>query len=120
VGMPPPLAAASLAALRCMRDEPQRVVTLRERGALFLELARAAGIDTGFSAGVAVIPAIIGSSTRATRISAGLLQRGINVSPILYPAVPEKLARLRFFISCEHTEADIREAVGALAAELNG
>jgi 8-amino-7-oxononanoate synthase len=40
------------------------------------------------------------------------------VLPILYPAVPEKLARLRFFISCEHTEQDIREVVAALAAEL--
>jgi 7-keto-8-aminopelargonate synthetase-like enzyme len=32
--------------------------------------------------------------------------------------VPEKLARLRFFMSCEHSEADIRTAVGRLAAEL--
>jgi 8-amino-7-oxononanoate synthase len=32
--------------------------------------------------------------------------------------VPEKLARLRFFMSCEHSEADIREAVAALASEL--
>jgi 7-keto-8-aminopelargonate synthetase-like enzyme len=37
---------------------------------------------------------------------------------LLYPAVPEKLARLRFFMSCEHSEADIRTAVSTLAAEL--
>jgi 8-amino-7-oxononanoate synthase len=119
VGMPPPVAAACVAALQCLRDEPSRVATLHERARLFLSLARAAGIDTGSSAGLAVIPAIVGSSTRAARISAALLQRGINVQPILYPAVPEKLARLRFFISCEHSEADIREAVNALSAEVN-
>ena len=119
VGMPPPVAAASLAALRCLRREPQRVATLRERGALFLQLASASGIDTGFSTGLAVIPAIVGSSTRAARVSQALLQRRINVAPILYPAVPEKLARLRFFICCEHSESDIREAVSALTAELN-
>jgi 8-amino-7-oxononanoate synthase len=118
VGMPPPVAAASLAALQCLRQEPWRVAALCDRGALFLELARAAGIDTGSSAGLAVIPCIVGSSTRAARLSAALFERGINVQPILYPAVPEKLARLRFFMSCEHSEADIHETVGALAAEL--
>ncbi|MFI4890479.1 MAG: aminotransferase class I/II-fold pyridoxal phosphate-dependent enzyme [Steroidobacterales bacterium] len=118
VGMPPPVAAASLAALQTMQREPERIATLRERGALFLQLARAAGIDTGGSAGISVIPAIVGGSLRAARVSAALFERGINVQPILYPAVPEKLARLRFFISCEHSEADIRDAVAALHAEL--
>jgi 8-amino-7-oxononanoate synthase len=118
VGMAPPLAAASLAALEYMRSDPSRVATLRARGALFLRLAREAAVDTGTSAGISVIPAIVGSSTRAARLSAALFERGINVQPILYPAVPEKLARLRFFMSCEHTEADIRTAVGTLAAEL--
>ncbi len=118
VGMSPPVAAASLAALQTMIREPQRVTTLAARGGLFLELARAAGIDTGGSAGISVIPAIIGSSLRAAKISAALFERGLNVQPILYPAVPEKLARLRFFISCEHNEADIRTAVSTLSALL--
>ena len=118
VGMAPPLAAASLAALEHLRRDPDRVTTLHARGALFLGLAREAGINTGTSAGISVIPAIVGSSTRAARISAALFERGINVQPILYPAVPEKLARLRFFMCSEHSEADIRTAVGALAAEL--
>ncbi len=118
VGMAPPVAGACLAALECLRREPGRVATLRERGALFLELALASGVDIGTSAGLAVIPAIVGSSMRAARVSAALFERGINVQPILYPAVPEKLARLRFFMSYEHSEADIREAVGALAEEL--
>jgi 8-amino-7-oxononanoate synthase len=118
VGMAPPLAAASLAALQQMRAEPERVATLQARGALFLERARQAGIDTGTSAGISVIPAIVGSSMRAARLSQALFERGINAQPILYPAVPEKMARLRFFMSSEHSESDIREAVGAVAAEL--
>jgi 8-amino-7-oxononanoate synthase len=119
VGMSPPVAAASLAALEMMHKEPARVARLHDRGALFLELARAAGIETGTSAGISVIPAIVGGSLRAARVSAAMFERGINVQPILYPAVPEKLARLRFFMSCEHSEADIREAVSALRAELD-
>lgn len=118
VGMPPPVAAASLAALRCLKKEPQRVAQLVERGRQFLQEAKAAGIDTGGSAGLAVIPANVGSSLAAARLSAALFDRGINVQPILYPAVPEKSARLRFFISCQHTPAQIRDTVAALAQEI--
>ena len=116
VGLAPPLAAASLAALRIMLREPQRVTALQTRGRSFLERARQAGIDTGTSAGLAVVPAITGSSLKAARISTALLEQGINVQPILYPAVPEQAARLRFFISCEHTEEQLQHAVTAFSA----
>ncbi|MEQ1765925.1 MAG: aminotransferase class I/II-fold pyridoxal phosphate-dependent enzyme, partial [Methylotenera sp.] len=118
VGMSPPLAAASLAALKCMQQEPERVTVLQERGQFFLEQAKVVGIDTGTSTGLAVIPAITGSSIRAARLSAALFERGINVQPILYPAVPEKSARLRFFVSCQHTEAQIQQTVQATAEEI--
>ncbi|HTY49252.1 MAG TPA: aminotransferase class I/II-fold pyridoxal phosphate-dependent enzyme [Steroidobacteraceae bacterium] len=118
VGMAPPLAAASLAALEHLRGHPELPQRLRERGALFLQLTRAAGIDTGPSAGISVIPVVVGSSIRAARLSEALFERGINVQPILYPAVPEKQARLRFFMCCEHTEQDVRVAVEAVAREL--
>lgn len=117
VGMSPPLAAASLAALKIMLEQPDRVTTLQQRGQFFLEQARAGGIDTGTSTGLAVIPAIIGSSIKTARLSTALFERGINVQPILYPAVPEKSARLRFFVSCEHTEAQILETIAAVVEE---
>jgi 8-amino-7-oxononanoate synthase len=117
VGMAPPLAAASLAALERMLAEPERVRALQARGRFFLEEARRAGIDTGTSMGHAVVPAITGSSVRAARLSHALFARGINVQPILHPAVPEKGARLRFFLSCEHSEGQLREAVRVLAEE---
>lgn len=114
VGMPPSVAAASLAALRRMKELPERVAALQARGKFFLEQAKAAGIDTGTSTGLAVVPAIMGSSLKATRVSAALFKQGINVQPILYPAVPEKSARLRFFISCMHTEGQIAETTSLL------
>src|SRR3546814_19591562 len=43
VGMPPSVAAASLAALQRLQDLPERVATLQARGKRFLELAQAAG-----------------------------------------------------------------------------
>jgi 8-amino-7-oxononanoate synthase len=118
VGMSPPLAAASLAALQCLAEEQQRVVDLQERGKHFLQLAKAAGVNTGTSSGLAIVPAIIGSSINAARLSSALIGRGINVQPILYPAVPEKSARLRFFISCRHTKHEIEHTVNTLVEEI--
>lgn len=118
VGMSPPLAAASKAALDCMLAEPWRVAALHARGREFLRLAREAGIDTGTSEGYSIVPAITGSSVRAGRLSQALFERGLNVQPILYPAVPENSARLRFFLSAAHTEEQIRGAVRALTAEI--
>lgn len=120
VGIAPSLAAASLEALRIMLEEPERVERLRERAKHFLALARDNGIDTGLAQGHAVIPAIIGSSLKAAKISNQLFERGINVLPIIYPAVEERAARLRFFISGLHVESQIQSAVEALSGILSG
>jgi len=117
VGMPPPVAAASLAALECMLAEPWRVAALQAGGREFLRQAREAGIDTGTSQGFAIIPAVTGSSVRAGRLSQAMYERGINVQPILPPAVPENGARLRFFLSTQHTVEQITGAVRTFAAE---
>ena len=117
VGMSPPLAAAALAALRYMDTHPERVSRLQANGRLFFDLAKNAGIDTGTSTGLAIVPAITGSSLRAARLADALFRHGVNVQPIIYPAVPEKAARLRFFISCEHGEDQLRHTVALLAKE---
>jgi 7-keto-8-aminopelargonate synthetase-like enzyme len=118
VGMPPPAAAAALAALRLLHAEPQRSQALQTRGRQFLEMARSLGVDTGLSIGLSVIPAITHSSLKAVRLSEALFRRKINVQPIVYPAVQERAARLRFFISSEHTEAQIHATVEAVAEEM--
>lgn len=118
VGMPPPAAAAALAALRLLHAEPQRSQTLQARGRQFLEMARSLGIDTGLSVGLSVIPAITYSSLKAVRLSEALFRRKINVQPIVYPAVQERAARLRFFISSEHTEVQIHATVEAVSEEI--
>ncbi len=117
VGMPPQVAAPALAALHIFKQEPERVQRLQALSQYFLNKAKALGIDTGHSQGVAIIAAITGSSLSAVRMSEALFQKGINVQPILYPAVPEKSARLRFFISCGHTEEQIDQTLQAYCEE---
>jgi 8-amino-7-oxononanoate synthase len=117
VGMAPPAAAAALAALQVLRREPERVRRLNNRAALFLQLARQGGLDVGGCIGASIVPIITGSSIRAGRLAQAMFERGINVQPILYPAVPERAARLRFFLTADHTEQQIRETVAILLEE---
>jgi 8-amino-7-oxononanoate synthase len=119
VGLSPPLAGASLAALELMQCEPDRVARLQANARLFRETAQNRGLDTGFGQGHAVMPVMIGDSLKAAKLSERLLQRGLNALPIIYPAVPMQSARLRFFISAEHTEAQIVSAVEVTKDELD-
>jgi hypothetical protein len=52
------------------------------------------------------------------QLSNELLDDGVNALPIIHPAVPEGQARLRFFITCNHTDDQIRHAVEATARRL--
>jgi 8-amino-7-oxononanoate synthase len=111
VGIPPSNAAAALAALRKLVAEPERVATLHQRAAYFLRRCRAEGLDTGASAGTPVIPVIVGDSLRAAKLSAMLLTAGVNVQPMVAPAVPNERARLRFFVASTHTEDELETTV---------
>jgi 8-amino-7-oxononanoate synthase len=93
---------------------------VQANGKLFLSLARAAGMDTSTSEGYAVVSVIVGDLVYAGRMANRLLSRGLNVLPIIYPAVAIKAARLRFFLTSEHTHAQIHEAVRITREELNG
>jgi 8-amino-7-oxononanoate synthase len=120
VGMAPPAAAAALAALELLQEEPDRVRRVNDRAGLFLRLAREGGLDVGGSIGAAIVPVITGSTIRAARLAEAMFRRGINVQPILYPAVPERAARLRFFLTAEHSEELIRDTVRILLEESRG
>jgi 8-amino-7-oxononanoate synthase len=119
VGLSPPLTAAAIASLEVLKAEPERVARMQTNGKLFLSLARAAGMDTSTSEGYAVVSVIVGDLVNAGRMADRLLARGLNVLPIIYPAVPIKAARLRFFLTSEHTPAQIREAVRTMREELD-
>jgi 8-amino-7-oxononanoate synthase/acyl carrier protein len=118
VGISPANAAAALAAIRLLTGEPERVASLRERARLFLALARSRGLNTGLSHDSPIVPVILGDSLHCLRLSQAMFDRGINVQPILYPAVEERAARLRFFITASHTEEQIRHSIDVTAEEV--
>ena len=118
VGMSPSNTAAAIASIRVLRNEPQRATTLQARAKLFLTLAQEKGLNTGMSQDSPVIPIIVGDSLKSIQLSQNLFDRGINVPFMIYPSVPQNGARLRFFITCNHTEEQIRLTIDILHEEL--
>lgn len=115
VGISAPVAAAAAAAVQAMLAEPERVARLRANGVRFRDRAAAAGLDIGLTQGYAVTPVIIGDSPRAVVAADRIFQRGVNALPIIFPAVPEQQARIRFFLTADHTAEQIDRAVDVTA-----
>jgi len=84
---------------------------------MFRRLAQAEGIEMISHEGP-IIPVIIGDSYKCMMLAERLLEAGIHVQPIVYPAVSVAGARLRFFMTVDHTEEHIRKSVDVLATEL--
>ena len=115
VGLSPPNTAAALAAIRTLKENPQRVTRLKEAARLFLTEAKKRGLNTGNSHETPVVPVITGNSLHALQLSRRMIEAGVNVQPILYPAVEESAARLRFFINSTHSNQQILFAVDKCA-----
>ncbi|MBQ6588356.1 MAG: aminotransferase class I/II-fold pyridoxal phosphate-dependent enzyme [Butyrivibrio sp.] len=120
VGISPSNAAAALEALNILKKSPELVDKLEQNSRFFLNAMREKGLDTGLAQGTAVVPCIIKDSNKCMEISQKLYKKGINVMPIVYPAVSEEEARLRFFISSEHTQEEMKYTVDILARLLKG
>lgn len=110
---------SALASLRLMLEEPWRVAQLRDNAKLFHDALVSRGIDTGPArGGSGVVPAITGNSLHALLLSQRLLDQGINVQPIVYPAVADDAARLRFFLSSTHSAAQLVRTAEAVSTTL--
>ncbi|CAM5350740.1 8-amino-7-oxononanoate synthase [Streptomyces abikoensis] len=113
-GISPANAAAALEAIRVVRKEPQRVARLRALSDFFRAGARERGLDIGVSRASAVIPVITGDWEKTMALSNSLLEQGVNVMPIGYPAVERDKCRLRFFVNVDHSETDLETALDLL------
>ena len=118
-GLTPANGVAALASLRLMLEEPERVQQLQSNARFFHDECTKRGLDTGPAlGGSAVIPVVTGNSMHALVLSQRLMEQGINVQPIIYPAVADDASRLRFFLSSTHTEAQLRWTAERVAETL--
>jgi 8-amino-7-oxononanoate synthase len=118
VGLSPADTAAAIAALDILEREPHRPRRLRERAKFFRQVARENGLTVGGDEESPVASLIVGDDKLAMLLSQNLLERGIEVQPIVRPAGSATTARLRFFLTANHTEEQILETVPAVAQEL--
>ena len=118
-GMAPTLAQAALSSLQLMEQEPWRVQQLQHNSGFFYRALQERGINTGVAKGLSpVVPAITGDSMHALLLSQALLEDGVNAKPIIFPAVADDAARLRFFLSALHTEEELTLTADLIAKHL--
>ena len=120
-GLSPANGVAALRSLELMLEEPWRVQQLQSNAHFFHDALDKLGIDTGTAlGGSGVVPAVTGNSMHALVLSQRLSDQGINVQPIVYPAVADDAARLRFFLSSTHTEEQLAWTAERVAETLVG
>ena len=117
-GITPANSAAALASIRLLMAEPDRVTAAARALGVVSVVGSRARLEHRPQPQTPVVPVILGSSVDSLRLCEVLFERGINVQPILHPAVEEKAARLRFFITARHSEKQIRDTVDAVTEEL--
>jgi glycine C-acetyltransferase len=109
---PPAVAAACLAALDVIRDEPDRLERLWSNTRFFKDGLHGLGFDTGESE-TPITPVIAGQETTAVELSRLLWDEGVFTPAIVFPTVAKGRSRVRTIVTADHTEADLREALAS-------
>jgi 8-amino-7-oxononanoate synthase len=109
--IPPSNAAAALASLHIMRDEPGRIQQLKENADYMRQNYRQLGFDIGNST-TPVIPIIIGDQDRTLMAWRMLFDAGVFVNPVLSPGVQPGRELLRTSYMATHTREQLDQVLG--------
>ncbi len=110
--LPPPIVAASMAAI----DIAEKGDDLRLHLFANAQRFRNGMVIAGFKllpGEHPIIPVMLGEAQLAQQMAAKLYEAGIYVSGFFFPVVPKGQARIRTQMSAAHSEADIDEAIAA-------
>ncbi len=110
--LPPALAAAALASLSVLEDEPEMVERLRQNGDRWRQGLANMGYDIGGSQ-TPIVPVSVGDEYRTLMFWKGLTAAGVYVNPAIYPAVAMKEAMMRTSCMATHTDEMIDRALDA-------
>jgi 8-amino-7-oxononanoate synthase len=108
--IPPANAAAALAALEVMREEPERIARVNEIGDMMREEYQKLGFDTGDSV-TPVIPIIIGDDNLTFMTWKLLFENGVFVNPVISPAVSPGHQLLRTSYMATHTDEQLEQVL---------
>lgn len=108
--LPPAQAAAANEAFKVILDEPWRVEKLNANSQQFIRGLKGAGFDTLYTE-TAIVPVLCGSDENAFMMTQACQHSDVFVLPVISPAVPEGLARLRATVTAAHEPAEIEHAM---------
>ncbi|MBI1874582.1 MAG: glycine C-acetyltransferase [Acidobacteria bacterium] len=111
---PPAVAAACLAALDVLIEEPQLIDRLWENTRFFKSGLQALGFNTGTSESP-ITPVIAGEAPLAMRLSDRLFEEGVFAQGIGFPTVPRGKARVRTIVTATHTRQELQFALDVFA-----
>lgn len=117
--LPSAFAVAALESLRVVREEPWR----RDRLAELIGRFRRGASDLGLAlldSSSPIQPVVIGDPARTVALSRALEDRGLLISAIRPPTVPEGTSRLRITLTAGHQEADVDRLLVALGETVGG
>lgn len=103
---PPHVAAANIAALEIVENEPERIKKLWENTKYFKKEIENLGFDTGNSQ-TPIIPVMVGDSKKAKKLADRLYEEGIFALAIVFPMVARDKARIRNQMNAGMTKEDL-------------
>jgi len=111
---PPAVAAACIAALDVLEQEPQIIERLWENTRFFKTGLQTLGFNTGLSESP-ITPVIVGDGALAMKLSDRLFQEGVFSQGIAFPTVARDKARVRTIVTATHTRDELQFALDVFA-----
>ena len=113
--LPPAQVAAANEAFKVILDEPWRVEKLRANAQQFISGLQNRGFDT-LQTSTAIVPILCGDDNSAFAMTQAVQRQDIFVLPVVSPAVPPGLARLRATVTAAHEPGQIEHAMNIIQA----
>jgi glycine C-acetyltransferase len=111
---PPAVAAACIAAIDVLEEEPDRIDRLWENTRFFKQGLTDLGFDTGISE-TPITPVMAGDEQKAQQLAARLFELGVFATSVVFPTVALGKARVRTIVTSEHSRDDLRACLDAFA-----
>ena len=112
--LPPAQAAAANESFKVILDEPWRIEKLNANTEQFISGLQARGFDTMLTE-TAIVPVLCGSDEKAFAVTGHAQKNDLFVLPVVSPAVPVGLARLRATVLAAHEPDQIEYAMDVIA-----
>jgi glycine C-acetyltransferase len=114
-GLPPAQAAAAWEAFKVIQDEPWRIEKLNANSRQFIQGLKGRGFDTLYTE-TAIVPVVCGTDERAFTMTRVAQHQDVFVLPVVSPAVPPGMARLRATVTAAHEPGEIEHAMDVIEA----